>query len=58
MGKAKTGGKDNVTGKPISSNIKVSAQMISIFFAWILKAPAFKGDLPKSDGAEVTHAMH
>ena len=49
--KAKTGGIDDVTGKPVSSETARRARIVSGFFSWILKAPAFKGEQPKGRDA-------
>lgn len=49
--KAKTGGIDNVTGKPVSSQTQRRANIVRNFFGYLLKAPAFKGNPPPPDEA-------
>jgi len=55
--KAKTAGIDNVTGKPVSSGTARRASVVSKFFSWILKAPAFKGEIPKSNEKPGPHVI-
>lgn len=55
--KARAGGIDNVTGRSISSGTARRAWVVSKFFSWILKAPAFKGEMPKSDEKPGPHVI-
>ena len=45
--KGTTGGIDNVTGKPVSSQTQSRAKLVRKFFGYLLSAGAFKGDPPK-----------
>lgn len=55
--KAKQGGKDKVTGKPISFTTAYDAVVVEAIFKWILTAPALKGPAPQSDGTVGTHVV-
>jgi hypothetical protein len=55
--KGKTGGIDNVTGKPVSSETQSRGKWVRRFFSYILKAGAFKGDTPPDPDAGKTHVI-